>query len=103
MSFRTAPALTRPLTFFFMNILQPQPYTSSMRYLLTIVVTALLVGGGVYYWQTELQPSGSQAGAMPAGRGGFGGGQAVPLVGVTPVSRETIYDTIQAIGTAQAN
>jgi membrane fusion protein (multidrug efflux system) len=74
-----------------------------MRYLLSIVVTALLVGGGVYYWQTELQPPGGQTGAMPAGGGGFAGGQSVPLVGVTPVGRETIFDTVQAIGTAQAN
>lgn len=74
-----------------------------MRYLLSIVVTALLVGGGVYYWQTELQSSGAPAAGGPAARGGFGGGQAAPLVGVTPAGRETIFDTIQAIGTAQAN
>jgi membrane fusion protein (multidrug efflux system) len=74
-----------------------------MRYLLSIVITALLVGGGVYYWQTALQQPGPQAAARPAGAGGFGGGQSVPLVGVTPISPETIFDTIQAIGTAQAN
>jgi membrane fusion protein (multidrug efflux system) len=74
-----------------------------MRYLLSIVVTALLVGGGVYYWLTEVRAPEGAAGAAPAGMAGFGGGQSVPLVGVTPVSRETIFDTVQAIGTAQAN
>jgi membrane fusion protein (multidrug efflux system) len=76
-----------------------------MRYLLAIVVTALLVGGGVYYWQTELRATGDPGTGAPAGgAGGFGGRtQALPLVGVTPVSRETIYDTVEAIGTAQAN
>jgi membrane fusion protein, multidrug efflux system len=78
-----------------------------MRYLLTIVVTALLVGGGVYYWQTELGGPGSApaAGAGGFGRaGGFGGRTpSAPLVGVTPVGRDTIYDTVEAIGTASAN
>jgi membrane fusion protein (multidrug efflux system) len=74
-----------------------------MRYLLSIVVTALLVGGGMYYWRTVPQPPGGQPSAMPAGRGGFSGAESLPLVGVTPVGRETIFDTVQAIGTAQAN
>lgn len=69
-----------------------------MRYLLSIVVTALLAGGTVYYWQSELANSGAGNAPAQAGRG-----QAAPLVGVTPAGRETIYDTIQAIGTAQAN
>lgn len=74
-----------------------------MRYLLSIVVTALLVGGGVYYWQSELQSPGGQGVGMQPSRGGFGGVGSVPLVGVTPVSRETVFDTVQAIGTTQAN
>lgn len=76
-----------------------------MRYLLAIVVTALLVGGGVYYWQAELPATGDPATGAPAGgAGGFGGRtQALPLVGVAPASRDTIYDTVAAIGTAQAN
>jgi membrane fusion protein (multidrug efflux system) len=74
-----------------------------MRYLLSIVVTALLVGGGVYYWQTELLSSGTPSAGPPAGRSGFGGAQSAPLVGVTPVGSDTIFDTVQAIGTAQAN
>ena len=80
-----------------------------MRYLLAIVLTAFVVGGGVYYWQTELQPP-SGAGEPVGGPGGFGGGggfggraQTLPLVGVTPAGYDTIYDTVQAIGTAQAN
>jgi len=79
-----------------------------MRYLLAIVVTALLAGGGVYYWQTRL--AGDPGGPPVAGAGGFGraggfGGraQSAPLVGVTPAGRDTIYDTIEAIGTASAN
>ena len=78
------------------------PYTQAMRYLLSIVVTALLVGGGMYYWQSQQSSSGGPAAGGPGFPGGFGGGQA-PLVGATPVSRELIYDTVQAIGTAQAN
>jgi membrane fusion protein (multidrug efflux system) len=78
-----------------------------MRYLLTMVITALLVGGGVYYWQTELGAPASQAGAAAGGTGAFGGfggrGESLPLVGVMPAGRATIYDTVEAIGTAQAN
>lgn len=80
-----------------------------MRYLLTIVLTALLVGGAVYYWQTELRTPGTAGGGPTGGPGGFGavgfGGrpQAAPLVGAMPVGYETIYDTVDAIGTAQAN
>lgn len=78
-----------------------------MKYLLTIIATAVLVGGGVYYWQTQ------QVAAPAAAGGGFGGGrapggfggrqQAPPLVSVTAVEREQLYDTVDAIGTASAN
>ncbi len=76
-----------------------------MRYLLTILVTAVLVGGGVYYWQSQQAPPAS-TGTSPGGPqgGGFGGAaQAPPLVGVTPITWETLFDTVDAIGTAQAN
>jgi membrane fusion protein (multidrug efflux system) len=76
-----------------------------MKYLLTILTTAILVGGGVYYWQAEqAAPSAPSPGGAGGGAGAFAGGaQAAPLVGVTPVGRQTIYDTVEAIGTANAN
>jgi membrane fusion protein (multidrug efflux system) len=78
-----------------------------MKYLLTIIATAVLVGGGVYYWQTQLTTAPAAAGSgFGGGRGpgGFGGRQqAPPLVSVTTVEREQLYDTIEAIGTASAN
>ncbi len=76
-----------------------------MKYLLTIVATALLVGGGVYYWQSQQSaaPAGA-GGGFGRGGGGFGGRQqAAPLVRVQPVEREQLFDTIDAIGTASAN
>ena len=76
-----------------------------MKYLLTIVATALLVGGGVYYWQSQ-QTSPGAAGGPGGGRapGGFGGRQqAPPLVSVVAAERSVLYDTVEAIGTASAN
>jgi len=83
-----------------------------MKYLLTIVATALIVGGAVYFWQAGA-PDGNAGSAVAGGAGSgaaggagaFGGrgGQAPPLVGVTPAERQTIYDTVEAIGTANAN
>ncbi|MGD2168497.1 MAG: hypothetical protein PVF63_10350, partial [Gammaproteobacteria bacterium] len=78
-----------------------------MKYLLTIIATAVLVGGGVYYWQTQLTTAPAATGSgFGGGRGpaGFGGRQqAPPLVRVQTVEREQLYDTIEAIGTASAN
>ncbi|HMB74464.1 MAG TPA: efflux RND transporter periplasmic adaptor subunit [Gammaproteobacteria bacterium] len=75
-----------------------------MKYLLTIVATAVLVGGGVYYWQS--QQAGPAAGAAPAGGPprGFGARQqAPPLVAVAAAERTQLFDTVEAIGTAGAN
>lgn len=75
-----------------------------MRHLLTILATAVIVGGGVYYWQTTEAPGvGPGPGSPGGGFGGPGAGAAAPLVGVTPVDYATLFDTVQAIGTATAN
>jgi membrane fusion protein (multidrug efflux system) len=72
-----------------------------MKYLFTIVATALLVGGGFLYWQSQQTAPGGSPG-MPAG--GFGGRTEVPpVVRVAPVEYGTIFDTVEAIGTANAN
>jgi membrane fusion protein (multidrug efflux system) len=65
------------------------------------VATALLVGGVVYYWQ-------SQATAPTAGPGGAAGGfagrtEAAPVVRVSTVTYATLNDSVAAIGTANAN
>jgi len=75
-----------------------------VKTLLTILATAIVVGGGVYFWQLQQQPSGAGSTAPGAPPGGFGGfAQAPPLVRVAPVGRQPLYDTVEAIGTARAN
>jgi len=79
-----------------------------MKYLLSIVLTAVLVGGGVYYWQgQQTAPGPGAAGGFPGAArapGGFGGRQqAPPLVRAEPVKYDLLYDTVTAIGTAGAN
>ncbi len=79
-----------------------------MKNLLSIVVTAVLVGGGVYYWQDQQSAQGpAAAGGFPGaarGPGAFGGRQqAPPLVRAEPVRFDQLYDTVTAIGTAGAN
>jgi membrane fusion protein, multidrug efflux system len=77
-----------------------------MKYGLIILVIGALVGGGYYLLQH--QPAAPVAGAGgPSSQSGFGGGfggaQPLPLVTVAPVYRDQLYDTVDAIGTAQAN
>jgi membrane fusion protein (multidrug efflux system) len=75
-----------------------------VKTLFTIIATALLVGGGVYYWQARQMTAAPAAGPAARPAGGFGGrAQAPPLVGVSPVERQAFYDTLNAIGTANAN
>ncbi len=81
-----------------------------MKYLLSIVATAVIVGGGVYYWQSQQSSPGAPsaaAGGFPGGGrgpGGFGGRQqAPPLVRAEPVKLDELYDSVTAIGTAVAN
>jgi len=76
-----------------------------MKNLHTIVATAVLVGGGVYYWLSQ-QAGPAAAGSIGGARapGGFAGRQqAPPLVTVVPAARAALYDTVEAIGTASAN
>src|SRR5262245_4376182 len=89
----------------------------SMKNALRIVL-ALALGGGVVWYVTKDRggnagPAGAQfpaaAGGRPApagGAGGFGGGRPqaqAPLVTVGKVRRDSIFDVVEALGTAQAN
>jgi hypothetical protein len=47
-------------------------------------------------------PGGRPGAGAPAGAGGFGQAQQLPLVAVAAVKRASIYDVIEALGTAQA-
>ena len=68
-----------------------------MKNLLLMALVALLAGGVVYYFTQD-----SDGGA--AGPGGFGGQRPIaPLVVVSEVAYDRLYDTVNAIGTAQAN
>jgi membrane fusion protein, multidrug efflux system len=81
-----------------------------MKYGLLIVLAVAALGGGAYYLTKNDAATGSPAGQAGApggfggapGPGGFGGQQA-PLVTLGEVRREQLYDTVEAIGTAQAN
>lgn len=69
-----------------------------------MIATALVVGGGVYYWQSQQTAPGAGPRASAGPPGGFGGrSQAPPLVAVSPVARQALYDTVESIGTAHAN
>lgn len=78
-----------------------------------LIVLAFALGGGVMWYVTSDRASsgGSAAGASAAGgrppAGGFGaaGGRQpqLPLVTVGRVQRDSIYDVVEALGTAQAN
>jgi membrane fusion protein (multidrug efflux system) len=79
-----------------------------------LIVLAFALGGGVVWYVTKDRGGDSGAGtsfpAAAGGRspaGGFGGGgrpQAQPpLVTVGRAKRDSIYDVVEALGTAQAN
>jgi membrane fusion protein, multidrug efflux system len=74
-----------------------------MKHLLTVVIVAALVGGGVYYVMKNSEGGAAGARAPVGFGGGAAGPQQRPLVVVAPVSTEQLYDTVNAIGTAQAN
>jgi membrane fusion protein (multidrug efflux system) len=88
-----------------------------MKNAVLIVLAFALGGGAVWYFMrdhaapaTAGRPGGfpAQAGGPGGGRPGAGGpggfGQAqLPLVVVSAVKRQPIYDVIEALGTAQAN
>jgi membrane fusion protein (multidrug efflux system) len=71
-----------------------------MKQLLVIVLIAAAAAGGWFALRSDL---GAGGGAQP-GAGGFGGRRAEPpLVVLAEVHRETLFDTVDALGTAQAN
>lgn len=71
-----------------------------MKYGLIVLAIGALLGGAYLV----LHGDSAGPGASPAARaGGFGGGQRAPLVTVSPVSYDQLYDTVDAIGTAAAN
>jgi membrane fusion protein (multidrug efflux system) len=74
-----------------------------MKYPVVIVVAAAVLGGGYYVYRDQGAVEAPPGQRGPAGPGAFGGAQAAPLVGVGEVRREQLYDTVEAIGTAQAN
>ena len=84
-----------------------------MKTALIVVIAFLLGGAAVWYYTGGRAPTlGSQAGGAAAGRpaGGRPGAgapgafaQQVPLVTVARVKKDQVYDTVEALGTAQAN
>jgi membrane fusion protein (multidrug efflux system) len=78
-----------------------------------LVVIAFVLGGAAFWYFAGTFVSGPQAGIAAAGRpagggpgaGGPGGAftQAAPLVTVARVRKDQVYDTVEALGTAQAN
>lgn len=81
-----------------------------MKYKVLILLLVLALGGGAYYviqHDAATPGRGSAAGAAgpggPGAFGGFGGPQQLPLVTLGTAKIERIADTIEALGTAQAN
>ena len=84
-----------------------------MKTALLVVIAFVLGGAAVWYFTAGSAPgAGSQSGVAagrPGGaRSGAGGPtgafeQAAPLVKVARVRKDQVYDTVEALGTAQAN
>ena len=82
-----------------------------MKNALLIVVAFVLGGGAMWYFTKERAggPGAPSAATAPGGRppaGGFGGGRPqaqLPLVTVGHARRDSIYDVVEALGTALAN
>jgi membrane fusion protein (multidrug efflux system) len=85
-----------------------------MKTALLVVIAFVLGGAAFWYFAGGHAPvAGPQAGGFAAGRpaggrpgaGGPGGAfsQPAPLVTVARVSKDQVYDTVEALGTAQAN
>jgi membrane fusion protein (multidrug efflux system) len=82
-----------------------------------LIVLAFALGGGAMWYVTKDRGTSTASGpaaAAPGGRpgggapGGFGGGfagrsQQLPLITVGHARRDKLFDTIEALGTAQAN
>jgi membrane fusion protein, multidrug efflux system len=88
-----------------------------MKNVLLVVIAFALGGGAVWYFIGGEQIAAPGAGARPGGAGGapgggrpagFGGGfggqsQQPPLVTVSRVKQDQLYDVVEALGTTQAN
>lgn len=83
-----------------------------MKYGVLVAVVLAAIGGGAYYVMRDdgVTRGGAGAGAPSGGpgaaggfAGGFGGPQPPPLVTLGSVRREPLYDTVDALGTAEAN
>jgi membrane fusion protein (multidrug efflux system) len=83
-----------------------------MKNALLIVLAFALGGGAMWYFTAERGGAGApaSAGAVPGGRppagGGFGAGRPAaqpPLVTVQRAHRDSLFDVVEALGTAQAN
>jgi len=86
-----------------------------MKNALLVVIAFVLGGAAVWYFtgggRTAVSGAGTQAGAPPGasrpggGRPGAGPGGASPppLVTVSRVKKDQVYDSVEALGTAQAN
>ncbi|HUL82069.1 MAG TPA: efflux RND transporter periplasmic adaptor subunit [Gammaproteobacteria bacterium] len=79
-----------------------------MKNALLIVIAFVLGGAAVWYFtgggKASVPGAGAQAGGPPGASrpGGFGASQP-PLVTVSRVKKGQVYDTVEALGTAQAN
>src|SRR5262245_2588080 len=86
---------------------------SFMKNALLVVIAFVLGGGAVWYFTSGRAPGAGPQAGVAAGRsgggwpgaGGSGGGfaQAAPLVAVARVRKDQVFDTVEALGTAQAN
>jgi membrane fusion protein (multidrug efflux system) len=81
-----------------------------MKHGVLVAVVLAAIGGGAYYVMRDDAAPRDSAGGPPGGPGaaggfggGFGGPQPPPLVTLGEVRREQLYDTVDALGTAQAN
>jgi membrane fusion protein (multidrug efflux system) len=79
-----------------------------MKYGVLVVLALVAIGGGAYYVMHDDGAASASRGGSPggAGAGGFGGGfggAQPPLVTLGEVRREQLYDTVDALGTAEAN
>src|SRR5262245_44181062 len=79
-----------------------------------LIVLAFALGGGVVWYVTKDRGGNAGAPGAPSaaagrpapGGGGFGGGRPQaqpPLVTVGHARRDSIFDVVEALGTAQAN
>ncbi len=74
----------------------------AFRTLVGLLVAVVLAVGLYFGYSTYIAPGESGSPGGMAGRGGFGGARAQPVIAL-PVRQETFADRLEAIGTLQAN